>query len=108
MPLVRIAHGRSGDKGDDANIGLLARTPQLLDVLREQVTPERVAAHFAVYEPSSVTAWELPGLHGINFLLRDVLGGQGGTTSLRYDPQGKGYAAILLELPVHVPEELLP
>lgn len=106
-PLRRIAYGRSGDKGNDANIGLVARRPEYLPILRAQVTPQRVGEFFGHYLQGGVTVWELPGLHALNFLLTDVLGGHGGTTSLRYDPQGKAYASMLLELPVSVPAAML-
>jgi hypothetical protein len=105
VPLRRLAFGRSGDKGNKANIGLMARRPEFEAVIREQVTPERVAAFFAHYSPGEVTRWALPGLHAFNFLIDDVLGGSGGTSTLRYDPQGKSYAAMLLTLPVVVPSE---
>jgi hypothetical protein len=107
VPLLRIATGRSGDKGNLANIGLLARTPALASVLRRQVTAARVAEHFAHVTPSGVRRWSLPGLDAINIILDDVLGGTGGTSTLRYDPQGKSYAAMLLAMPVDVPVELL-
>lgn len=103
VPLRAIAHGRSGDKGNHANIGIIARRPELLDVIRERVTPARVEAFFAHYLDGPVRAWEMPGIAALNFLLEDVLGGSGGTTSLRYDPQGKSYASMLLELPVTLP-----
>jgi hypothetical protein len=109
VPLHRVADARSGDKGNAANIGVIARTPDLLPLIREQVTPERVRAFFAHYLGGQVRGWELPGLAALNFLLEDVLGGAGGTTSLRFDPQGKSYAAMLLDLPVMVPAgTLLP
>jgi len=106
VPLRRIAWGRSGDKGDAANIGLIARRPEYAALIRDQVTPARVAAYFAHYLTGEVTRWELPGAHAFNFLLTGVLGG-GGAASLRYDPQGKAYASMLLDLPVRVPEALL-
>ena len=106
VPLRRIACGSSGDKGDSANIGLIARRPELAAVIRDQVTPQRVAQYFAHYLKGDVTRWELPGAHAFNFLLTDVLGG-GGIASLRYDPQGKAYASMLLDLPVRVPDALL-
>jgi hypothetical protein len=107
VPLVLIAHGRSGDKGNHANIGLRARSPELYPVLLEQVTRDRIAAFFADFFDGVVHAWELPGLHAVNFLLEDVLGGRGGTSSLRFDPQGKSYAAMLLGIEVDVPQALL-
>ena len=103
VPLRRIAWGRSGDKGDKANIGLIARRPAYAAILHEQVTCERVRRFFGHYVTGDVVRWELPGLHAVNFLLDGVLGGSGGTSSLRYDPQGKSYAAMLLTLPVRVP-----
>ena len=106
VPLRRIACGRSGDKGDSANIGLIARRPELAALIRDQVTPQRVAQYFSHYLKGDVTRWELPGAHAFNFLLTAVLGG-GGMASLRYDPQGKAYASMLLDLPVRVPDALL-
>ncbi len=106
VALRAIACGRSGDKGDSANIGLIARRPEFVAVIREQVTPQRVAAYFAHYLKGDVTRWELPGSHAFNYLLTNVLGG-GGVASLRYDPQGKAYASMLLDLPVRVPDALL-
>jgi hypothetical protein len=105
VPLRRLAYGRSGDKGDKANIGLMARTPEFAPLIRDQVSVERVAAFFAHYGPKRVERWELPGLNAVNFLIDGVLGGSGGTSTLRYDPQGKSYAAMLLTLPVDVPAE---
>jgi hypothetical protein len=104
VPLIEIAVGRSGDKGNLANIGLIARRPELAEVLRTQVTAERVAAHLAQVRPAGVRRYDVPGLGGINIVLDDVLGGTGGTSTLRYDPQGKSYAAMLLSLPVSLPE----
>ncbi len=106
VPLRRIACGRSGDKGDSANIGLIARRPEWAAVIRDQVTPQRVAQYFSHYLKGEVTRWELPGAHAFNFLLTEVLGG-GGIASLRYDSQGKAYASMLLDLPVRVPDALL-
>jgi hypothetical protein len=103
VPLRRLAYGRSGDKGDKANIGLIARRPEFASVIRDQISAARVAELFAHYEPASVRRWELPGLGAVNFLIDGVLGGSGGTSTLRYDPQGKSYAAMLLTLPVQVP-----
>jgi hypothetical protein len=103
VPLRRIAWARSGDKGNKANIGLIARRPEFFDVLKNQVTTRRVATRFGPYLKGSVKRWELEGQHALNFVLDGVLGGTGGTSSLRYDPQGKSYAAMLLALPVRVP-----
>jgi Acyclic terpene utilisation family protein AtuA len=103
VPLLAIACGRSGDKGNLANIGLIARWPEFEPVLRDQVTAARVREFFAHLSPAAVTRWSLPGLHAINVVLDEILGGTGGTSTLRYDPQGKSYAAMLLTMPVTVP-----
>jgi hypothetical protein len=105
VPLGEIAYGRSGDKGNLANIGLLARRPEFAAVLRDQVTAARVAEHFAHLEPDGIRRWAVPGIDAINIVLDGVLGGTGGTSTLRYDPQGKSYAAMLLTMPVVVPTE---
>jgi hypothetical protein len=105
VPLGEIAYGRSGDKGNLANIGLLARRPAFAPVLRDQVTAARVGQYFAHLQPDGVRRWSAPGLDAINIILHGVLGGTGGTSTLRYDPQGKSYAAMLLTMPVVVPTE---
>ena len=105
MPLRALAWARSGDKGDKANIGVIARRPEFLSILRDQVTCARVAQLFAHYLQGPVQRWELPGQNAINLLLDAVLGGTGGTSTLRYDPQGKSYAAMLLAMPVRVPAQ---
>ncbi|GAB2454868.1 DUF1446 domain-containing protein [Comamonas humi] len=107
IALGRIAHGRSGDKGDDANIGLMARAPQWLPVLREQLSAERVRDYFAHLVQGPVQRYELPGLGAFNFVLRQALGG-GGSCSLRSDPLGKCYAQMLLDLEIDCPAALAP
>jgi hypothetical protein len=102
VPFRALAVGRSGDKGNDANIGLVARRAEFYPLLCAQMTEARVAAFFAHYLQGPVTRYALPGLHALNFQLRDVLGG-GGSASLRYDPQAKTYAQMLLDTPVTVP-----
>ncbi len=102
LPLIALAHGRSGDKGDIANIGILARDPAFLPVLRSGLKPERVKDWFAHVAKGPVERYEWPGLNGFNFVLHDALGG-GGIASLQNDPQGKGYAQVLLDMPVAVP-----
>ncbi len=106
MALRALAWGRSGDKGNDANIGLIARHPDLYPLLCAQISEETVAGFFAHYltdaGPRPVSRYLLPGFHALNFHLRAVLGG-GGSASLRYDPQAKTYAQMLLDLPVTVP-----
>lgn len=102
VPLITLAHGRSGDKGDKANIGIVARRPEDLPRLSAWLTPERVAAHFAHRAPSRVERFDLPGLHAINFVLHDVLGG-GGMASLHTDNLAKAYAQVLLVMEVPAP-----
>jgi hypothetical protein len=106
VSLVQIALGRSGDKGDTSNIGLIARHPALLPVLREQVTPERVKDYLRHLVQGPVHRYDLPGIHAINLVCERALGG-GGMASLRNDPLGKGMAQMLLDMPVDVPESLL-
>jgi hypothetical protein len=106
VPLVQIAFGRSGDKGDTSNIGLIARHPALLAVLKEQVTPERVKEYLGHLVHGPVHRYELPGIHAINLVCERALGG-GGMASLRNDPLGKGMAQMLLDMPVEVPAVLL-
>lgn len=106
VPLRALAFGRSGDKGNDANIGLIARKAAFFPLLCDQMTEARIAAFFAHYLRGPVTRYALPGIHALNFHLRDVLGG-GGSASLRYDPQAKTYAQMVLDAPVSVPADWL-
>jgi len=106
VPLIRLALGRSGDKGDKANIGIIARKPEFLPWIWESLTIDAVAQAFDHFLQGPVERWFLPGSHAINYLLHEVLGG-GGVASLRNDPQGKGYAQVLLDHPVSVPRSLL-
>ena len=107
MPLIALAHGRSGDKGDISNIGIIARQPAYLPLLREQVTPQSVKAYFAHLVIGEVLRYEVPGIHAFNFVLHQALGG-GGMASLRPDPLGKGMAQMLLDMPIRVPAGLVP
>ena len=107
VPLARIAHARSGDKGDASNVGLIADSEALYEVLRREVTVERVKAHFAELCRGDVERFEVPRLRALNFLLHDSLGG-GGTASLLTDAQGKTHGQGLLAMPVDVPEDLVP
>lgn len=102
VPLIDLAYGRSGDKGDAANIGILARRPEDLPLLREQLTAEAVHRYLAHVVEGTVRRYEWPGLNGFNFLLTEALGG-GGMASLRHDPQGKMLAQILMDFPLRVP-----
>lgn len=102
VPLVRLAWARSGDKGDDSNIGIIARRPEYLPAIRAALTEEAVQRYFSHLVEGPVERFEWPSIHGLNFLLRHALGG-GGIASLRNDPQGKAYAQMLLDYPVPVP-----
>jgi hypothetical protein len=106
IPLSRIAHARSGDKGDTANIGLIALHPRYYPVLVREVTPERVKRHFGGLCKGEVVRYELPNLAALNFLLHESLGG-GGTLSLRVDAQGKTLGAALLAMKIEVDEREL-
>jgi hypothetical protein len=108
MPLHRLAYARSGDKGNNANIGVIARTPELFDTLKTELTADRVASLFARYLTGPVRRWEVPGVSALNFSLEGALGGAGGTSTLRFDPQGKSYAAMLLATPIDVEPALIP
>ncbi len=103
VPLIELAHARSGDKGDTANIGLIALKQEYYPILVREVTPERVKEHFGELCRGSVERFELPNLHALNFLLHESLGG-GGTVSLRTDAQGKTLSAALLRMTVNVAE----
>ena len=105
VPLVALAYGRSGDKGDNANIGIFARKPEYEPILDSEVTEEAVARYFAHRIKGPVTRWRLPGIKGFNFLLRQALGG-GGMASLKADPLAKAFAQMLLDMPVRVPADL--
>jgi len=102
VQLREIAHARSGDKGNTANIGLIALDPKDYPLLVEQVTAERVKEHFAGICEGRVERFELPNLYALNFLLHRSLDG-GGTISLRLDAQGKTYSAALLRMEIDVP-----
>ncbi|MFO7854722.1 MAG: hypothetical protein R6V44_05820, partial [Paracoccaceae bacterium] len=106
VPLIRVAVARSGDKGDKANIGVLPRDPVFAPWIWRALTPEAVTDRFAHFLDGDVTRFFLPGTGALNLVLDRVLGG-GGVASLRNDPQGKGYAQLLLDHPVAIPERLL-
>lgn len=100
-----LAHARSGDKGDTANIGVIALHPDLYPVLVKELTTARVAKHFRGMA-GRVDRFELPNLSALNFLLHDALDG-GGTISLRTDAQGKVYSTAILRMEVRVPADLV-
>ncbi len=106
IALSRIAHARSGDKGDTANIGIIAFREAHYPILVREVTADRVKRHFGEYVKGEVVRYELPNLGALNFLLHEALGG-GGTLSLRIDAQGKTYGAGLLRLEIEVDENEL-
>jgi hypothetical protein len=99
--LLDIAHARSGDKGDTANVGVIALRPEWYAVLDKHVTAAAVAKHFGKEIDGPVERFELPNLGAINFLLHGALGG-GGTVSLRTDAQGKTFGAALLSLEIEL------
>lgn len=100
--LLELAHARSGDKGDTANVGLIALKPEYYPILVKQVTAARVARHFRGMITGPIERFELPNLHALNFLLHGALDG-GGTISLKTDAQGKVFSTALLRLEVAVP-----
>ncbi|MCX6597794.1 MAG: hypothetical protein NTV70_15655 [Acidobacteria bacterium] len=106
ITLDRIAHTRSGDKGDLSNIGVIARNPRHYPVLLREVTAERVKNYFSDLVHGPVTRYELPNLAALNFVLEEALDG-GGTVSLRLDAQGKIFGSQLLGLEIEVTEDEL-
>jgi hypothetical protein len=103
--LSEIAHGRSGDKGNHANIAIIAYTQAGYDWLRVHLTAEVVAPYFEPMQPSQVKRYEAPNVWGLNFLLHDILAG-GASRSLRIDTQGKTLALTLLQMRIEEPAEL--
>jgi hypothetical protein len=106
VQLLHIAHARSGDKGDTANVGLIALRPEFYPILVDQVTAERVKKHFDGICFGGVERYELPNLGALNFLLHQSLDG-GGTLSLKADAQGKTYSSALLRMEIEIPDDLL-
>ncbi|MFN2454594.1 MAG: hypothetical protein ABR577_10280 [Pyrinomonadaceae bacterium] len=103
IQLAKIAHARSGDKGDTANVGLIALRDEFYAVLLREVTAERVKQHFAGICKGEVERFELPNLSALNFLLHESLGG-GGTLSLMTDAQGKTFSTALLRMEIEMPD----
>jgi hypothetical protein len=101
--LLDLAHARSGDKGDTANVGVIARRPAYYLLLVRELTAERVAMHFGGMIRGGVERYELPNLNALNFLLHGALGG-GGTVSLKTDAQGKTLSTALLRMQIEVPD----
>ena len=106
VPLYRLAHSRTGDKGNRSNISVIAWHPKLWALLVEQVTEDAVRGQFAHRQPTRVTRHLLPTLQAMNFVLDDVLDG-GVNDSLNLDSHGKSLSFLLLDLPIEVPSELL-
>ncbi len=106
VKLLKIAHGRSGDKGNGSNVGIIARHPDIYPFLKETLTSERIKDHMKHVCKGEVERYELPNIGALNFILNESLGG-GGTVSLKLDAQGKTHASQVLRMDVDVPEELL-
>ena len=104
VPLLEIAHARSGDKGDTANVGVIARRPEWYVLLERHLTRDRVAAHFRGVIEGPVERYELPNLKALNFLLHGALDG-GGTLSLKTDAQGKVFSTAMLRMILDVPDD---
>jgi len=102
--LVDIAHARSGDKGDTANVGVIALKPEWYPFIRDQLTLDRVRSHFKGVITGDVQRYELPNLNALNFLLHGALGG-GGTLSLKTDAQGKVFSTAMLRMVLDVPDD---
>jgi len=107
LPLHRLAHGRTGDKGDRSNISVIAYRPELFPFLVEQVTEARVAGQFRHRRPTAVKRYVLPKLGALNFVLDGVLDG-GVNDSLNLDSHGKSLAFLVLDIEIEVPDELAP
>lgn len=106
IKLVKIAHARSGDKGDTANAGIIAIKPEYYPILVEQLTVDRVKAHFGDMVKGDVERFEMPNIGAINFLLHNALGG-GGTLTLKHDAQGKTYSTAFLRMEIEVDDNLI-
>lgn len=104
--LHEIAHARSGDKGDSSNVGVFVMNDEAYDLIRRELTAERVSKHFEGIAKGKVERYELPNLRALNFILHDSLGG-GGSESLKNDAQGKTHGQALLLLEIDVPDDLL-
>ena len=106
VKLLKIAHGRSGDKGNGSNVGIIARHPDIYPFLKKELTSEKVKEHMKYVCKGKVERYELPNIGALNFILNESLGG-GGTVSLNLDAQGKTHASQVLRMDIEVPEELL-
>ena len=104
VQLTRLAHARSGDKGDTANVGLIALQPEFYPIIEREVTAARVKEHFQGICHGNVDRFELPNLGALNFLLHESLGG-GGTLSLMTDAQGKTFSTALLRMQIEINDD---
>lgn len=106
VKLIEIAHGRSGDKGNGSNVGIIARHPDVYPFLKKELTAERVKNHMKHICKGKVERYEMENIGALNFILNESLGG-GGTVSLKLDAQGKTHASTMLRMEVDVPDDLL-
>lgn len=106
IKLIEIAHGRSGDKGNASNVGIIARHPDVYPFLVDKLTTDVVKEHMKHICRGKVERFEMPNIGALNFLLHESLGG-GGTVSLKLDAQGKTHASMLLRMEINVPDELI-
>ena len=106
IQLVKLAHARSGDKGDTANVGIIALKPEYYPVLKEQLTVDKVKAHFGDMVKGKIERFEMPNIGALNFLLHNALGG-GGTLTLKHDAQGKTYSTAFLRMEIEIDEGLI-
>jgi hypothetical protein len=104
LPVLKLAHARSGDKGDTANIGLIALQDEYYPILKKEITADRVKEHFKGICKGPVERFELPNLCALNFLLHNALGG-GGTITLKHDAQGKTLSTALLRMEIEIDDE---
>lgn len=104
IELTKIAHARSGDKGDTANVGVIALKDEFYSLLVREVTAEKVKKHFGEMVKGDIERFELPNLNALNFLLHESLGG-GGTLSLMTDAQGKTFSTALLRMHIEIPDD---
>lgn len=105
VQLLKLAHARSGDKGDAGNVGVIARREEFYPIISKALTVERVKEHFTGICNGAVERFELPNLWALNFLLHNTLGG-GGTVSLKLDAQGKTLSSAMLRMEIEVPDDL--
>ena len=105
IELTKLAHARSGDKGDTANVGVIALKEEIYPILVREVTAERVKEHFGAMVKGAVERFELPNLGALNFLLHESLGG-GGTLSLMTDAQGKTFSTALLRMKIEIGDDV--